>query len=127
MFATVGRVVESYISRGDPAVEAADFTQATLTTDGTWRDLDLSAIVPAGVKLVELFVNCTDDVIGRVLKFRKKGSVSEYAISLIRTQVINLTNDANMQVECNTLRQIQYNATNAVWTAIGIFVLGYWK
>jgi len=35
-----------FVDRGDPAAD--DYTQATLTSDGTYYDLDLSAIVPAG-------------------------------------------------------------------------------
>lgn len=127
MFATVGRVVESYISRGDPVVETYDYTAASFTKDGAWHDLDLSALVPAGAKIVRLGGNVTDDVTGSVFKLRKKDSASEYTTSLIRTSVINLAADYEFAVECNANRVIQYWTSNVTWVAIYLTVLGWWK
>lgn len=40
----------TWVDRGDPA--APDWTELTLTLDGNWHDLDLSAIIDAGALLV---------------------------------------------------------------------------
>lgn len=127
MFATVGRVVESYISRGDPVVEVPDYTVASFTKDGAWHDLNLSALVPAGAKIIRVSGSVTDDAVGSLLWLRKKGSASSYTGSTVRTNVANLAADYQFALECDENRVIQYLASNVTWVTIYLTVLGWWK
>lgn len=112
----------TFVGRGDPA--AADKTD--FITDGIYRDWDLSAIVPAGAKVVLLKGNIADDVSGSVFAVRKNGQTNEYNASRIRTQVANLSFDMDMVVECDANRVVEYKATNTTWTYIGFSVSGWW-
>lgn len=114
---------DTYVDRGDPS--AWDFTKADLTTDGAWHDLDLSAIVPAGAKLILITVMCNEDAVNKWFYLRQKGNSNDFNRSAIRQQVANLANEAVMMVSCDQNRKIQYLATNTVWTVIYIEVRGW--
>jgi hypothetical protein len=112
-----------FVDRGDPS--AADFTQASLTTDATWRDLDLSAIVPDGAKAVCLYVNVVDDTVNYV-GFRKNGNSNANNISIVRAQVANVAVAGILTVELSSARVIEYIASNVTFTTIAITVKGWW-
>lgn len=111
------------IDRGNPS--AYDFSVGDLTTDGTWRDLDLSAIVSSNTKRVFLSVVVTDDLVARILSFKKKGVTNDFAMSSISTQVANQAIYADLIVGCDTNQVIQYNASNTTWSNISIIVRGW--
>lgn len=113
-----------FIDRGDPS--AADFTQATLTTDATWRDLDLSSIIPESAVAVLLAVDIRDDAVGSSLLFRKNGNANNKTISGLNTQVLNVTLYSDCVVFCDTARIIEYYGANVTFTAINITVKGWW-
>jgi hypothetical protein len=127
------RIVEylrKYLSqpfdRGDPS--AVDFSLGDLTTDATWRDLDLSSIVPEDAIAVMLRVNVLDaDGVSSAIQFRKKGNSNSISAPTVRTIVANVYNDAQPLVFCNTSRVIQYYADDVTWTAITIAVTGWFK
>lgn len=110
-------------NRGDPS--AVDFTQAVLTTDNTWRDLDLSNIIPQGTKAVLLYVKLTDDAAGSELSFRKNGNYNAINISTVATQVVNISVYADVFVFCDTNRKIEYKGSNLAFTAISISIKGW--
>jgi hypothetical protein len=109
--------------RGDPS--AADFTEATLTTDGAWHDMDLSTIVGATAKYVVLRVSVYDDAIDSYLRFRKNGNTNEYNSPIVRTQVANCWNDATFIVPLDTGRVIEYKGSNVAFGSIIIVVSGW--
>ena len=108
--------------RGDPA--AWDLTEATMTMDDAWHDLDLSAIVPADAAWVLLRVLISDPNIDDSLQFRKNGNINTYAVSRVICQVANQNIEAELLVPCDAARVIEYLA-NAVITSINIVVLGW--
>lgn len=116
---------EGYTDRGDPS--AYDFVVGDLTTDGTWRDLDLSAIVPAGAKAINLHVWIKDNLINSSLVVRKKGYTNWPNKLGGKTQTANQDFYINGTVACDTDRKISYSATNTTWTTISICVMGWWK
>ena len=116
---------EVYTDRGDPS--AADYTQTTLTADGTYHDLDLSAIVPAGATRVRLYGQITDDVAGRYIVFRKNGHSNSYNLLACQANVANLSEYFQGEVECDTNRVIEYQITNTTITSIGLTVIGWWS
>ena len=112
---------DSYIDRGDHAV---DVDQTNMTTDGSWHDMNLGGIVPAGAKAIVLQVYIQNAGAGNAVQFRKKGS-SASNTPTIRSQVANVPNDAQLVVFCDSSRYIQYAAANGVWASINITVAGW--
>ena len=117
----VGRI--NYVGRGDPTTN--DFSQANLTTDETWNELDLSAIVPAGAVSVYIKVYMQDDAANTLLDFRKAGNSNARNTQKIRTQVANVGVDNNFIVDCDAARKIEYYGTNTAIDAIAIVVCGW--
>lgn len=115
---------KGFFDRGDPASD--DWTQADLTTDATWRDLDLSAIVPAGAKAVLFSVGVKDGVVDSDLRFRKNGNTDIYNRAIVRTLVANVYTMQDIVVACDTDRIIEYNGDNLTFTNINIVVKGWW-
>lgn len=110
--------------RGDPA--AYDFTQATLTADDTWRDLDLSGIAPAGAKAVSIFIYYNAGSAGNDMAFRKNGNSNAIAKQGVRNQVANVTVFGNLVVACDTDRVIEYNLAALNLVSCGIIITGWW-
>jgi hypothetical protein len=99
----------SFVDRGDAA--AWDWQAANLTMDGTWHDLDLSAIVPTGTKAVIIIAWIRDNTVGNVIYFRKKGNANNYNASGITCQVANIYNFNGCIVAVDTTKKIQYLAS----------------
>jgi len=118
----VGRI--NLVNRGDPS--AFDFTQANLTADGAWNDLDLSSIVPAGAIAVLLLVNLNENSIGPKIKFRKNGNANNINISEIYPQVSGLDISKEITVFLDTNRVIEYLLSVTGWDQINIVVRGWW-
>jgi hypothetical protein len=113
----------SFTDRGDPS--AFDFTQANLTTDGNWHDLDLSSIVPTGAKAVLLFVQVNDDDGNNYVAFRKNGNTNSINISGAKGITANQTNSFDLTVPCDSNRIIEYATVNTTYTTINIVVKGW--
>lgn len=123
--ARIAAVLPHFNDRGDPS--GYDFAKAALITDGTWRDLDLSGIVPAGTKAVVIETYIQDDAVNSSIYYRKKGHTQDYNIAECSTQVANVHIRCQRITACNEDRIIQYNASNLVWTDINIIIKGWWK
>lgn len=115
---------KNLVNRGDPFL--SDFTETNLTTNATWQDLDLSAIVPAGATAVELRCGINDGLVASVIIFRKKGHTHLYNAQALYIQVANIPYDCTFTLFCDANRLIEYYATNTTWTNINIIVLGWW-
>ena len=112
-----------FVDRGDPT--GVDVTVSSLTTDGTWRDLDLSAIVPAGAKGIIIKVGVTDDAAVSVVQFRKNGNANAFVTAVNVTQVANVPIQGLNIVACDSGRVIEYMTTNTTFTTINITVMGW--
>lgn len=115
---------DTLINRGDPA--ANDLVLASMTTDNTWRDWDMSAVVPAGATHVRLFIMMVDDSASRALQFRKNGNTNSYHATGGYLQVANTYYYFECTVPCDTNRIIEYRASNTTWTDIQIRILGWY-
>ena len=111
------------VDRGDPS--DWDFDEGDLTTDDTWRDLDLSSIVPAGARFVIIGGYIVDDAVGSAILFRENGNSNEYNRGGMSTQVINTGKGLNITVACDSSRIIEYKASNVTFTGIKIVVRGW--
>lgn len=114
---------DTYVDRG--ASEAWDFSLVDLTCDNTWRELDLSSIVPAGAKEVKIRLRLRATAIDEYVIFRQNGVITIYNIAAQRTVVANVVHDVNVEVSCDTNRVVEYLGSLNVSHA-DIFIRG-WK
>lgn len=119
----IDNVALAYNDRGDAT--ASDFTQATMTTDGTYRDMDLSAIVPPGATAVALGVKITDDAVSSGI-FRKNGNSNAINTFQVRDIVANVGQFFDGTVAVDSNRVIEYNFDNVTFTEIVVWVKGWW-
>jgi hypothetical protein len=112
-----------YVDRGDPS--AYDVQLGALTTDATYRDLDLSSVVPVGGIAVHISAIFTDDAVGNILAFRENGNSNTYNILIGRTQVADVASYIDGIVRLDANRVIEYYASNTTWTSINILVRGW--
>ena len=103
---------------------AADWDQGDLTMDGAWRDLDCSAIVPAGAQIIKFKVYGEDDTEDTKLYLRKNGATNGVAVYGIWSQAANQGLVNNFDVPCDTDRVVEYNA-NQAWLALRITICGW--
>ena len=126
MFASGAKTTQgmTFVDRGDPA--GYDWVVGSLTTNGTWHDLDCSSIVPVGAKAILFQATIKDDLEGQALYLRKNGNSNSANTSKIETQVGNLNNTANLISFCDSDRKIEYQAANTTWSVINIVIKGWW-
>ena len=119
------KVSNKIADEGDSS--AVDFTASNLTTDATWRDLDLSTKIPKGVKWVILQVEVKDDATASELSFRKNGYYNTVNIGRIATQVANVSNYGDIVVQVDKDGKIEYKGSNLTFTTINITIRGYFR
>lgn len=112
-----------YIDRGVAA--NPDFTQATLTTDETWNELDLSSIVGAGATFAYIKLSITDATPDLFFGIRKKGVGTTHTIFAVRNQVANIAIFAYAFVPLDENLKAEYMGTNTTFDAIAITVCGW--
>ena len=112
-----------FVDRGDPA--AWDATQATLTLDLTWNNLDLSSVIPAGATAACIVVTLQDDAVGSVFSLRANGVTNAYCYVPMWTQVVDQDIGHQAIIALDGNRIIQYYATNTTWTTINLLVTGW--
>lgn len=103
-----------YVDRGDPA--EVDFTQADLTLDDAWHELDLSAIVPAAGAnhLVHLKALATITI-----AFREVGNINTINVT---PEATGMHADSWVMLDAN--RKIEYMTSAGM---IGtLTVRGWW-
>ena len=122
MVQTLGDV---YVNRGEDS-NVNDWVVGDLTTDGTYRDLDCSAIVPDGAKAIIFRVALIDDAADSMFAFRKNGAaVVTTNNATVNTYVAGVVARAQLTVPCDVNRVVEYYASNTVWTTINIVIMGW--
>ena len=116
-----GRI--NYVDRGDPS--DWDFTVSTFTTDATWRDLNVSSIVPAGAQALMFLLQVQVDVINAEIRFRKKSISNVFNSERVISQVADQRIYYNLLVFCDSNRVIQYYATNETFAGIYMVINGW--
>lgn len=117
----VGRI--NFVPRGD--VAAADWTQATLTTDGNWYDLDLSSIVPAGTVAIALLVNVEDNLVNQAILIRQKGFSNFSNLHKTNTQVAGIPFMQNIIVGIDATLGLSYKTSNTTFSDIQLTIKGW--
>ena len=113
----------AYVDRGD--VSGWDFTLSDFTTDSQYRDLDLSAIVPAGAISIKVAIEAKNDSVSKSIYLRKNGNTSGYHVSRLMTTVAGVLCSNVFDVFCDSDQVIEYYAMNSAWTVIDIFIMGW--
>lgn len=114
-----------YVDRGD--FNDPDFTVGDFIADETWRDLDLSSIIPKGVSLVLFSLALLVDEAPCTVCFRQKGIEDELNCSTLSTQVDMIPMIRDILVSPDNNGIIQYHAEIDPWLVISLSVRGWWK
>lgn len=118
-------VAGQYIDRGDPST--GDYVVGNFTSDNTWRNLDLSSIVPVGAKAVLLRITIQGDVAGKALQFRKNGNSNTSNSVIARTIVANGTITYDFTVACDSGRVVEYLGSDGItWSKQNVTVGGWY-
>lgn len=96
-------------------------TEHNVTAQATWQDWDLSSIVPAGTKFVQIrIVPETSTVVA--VGVRKNGSADVRTINSPAD-----TGDSVFQVvECDDNKVIECYVNSAGYKSYGFYLTGYW-
>lgn len=114
-----------FYDRGDPP--GFDYGTGTITQDGFWHTIDLSAIVGVGAVAVLLRVRLSDNLTNQLILLRKDGNTNEANAGSVRTQVANINNDGDVIIPLSSDYKIQYKTSSTVFTSINFVVKGWWK
>ena len=116
-----------FVDRGDPA--AWDWletgSKAVLNTDGTWRDLDCSAIVPVGAVAILFRIVLYDDALASTLTLRKNGNTNAFGATGCRTAAINVYVEGSVTIPCDANRVVEYLGDNLAFTFAIVHIIGW--
>lgn len=113
-----------YVDRGD--IDTHDFFGSDFIKDNTWRDLDLSGIIPKGTVLVIMRGAIVATEIDNYLDFRTKGNAYSVNMSVLNTYVANQYNDGMYLVKPDKNGFVQYKAAAALKDSTVVIVNGWW-
>ena len=117
------KLAPHWVDRGDPT--GFDWGVGDFTTDGAWRDLDCSSIVPAGATHIRFRLRI-NDAAGNNFQLRKNGNSNSYAVLQALCEVSGVANEIQGVVACDASRVVEYYATSTAWTGINVLVLGWY-
>lgn len=110
-----------YVCRG---AVGSDFTQATLTHDSAYHELDLSAIVPKGAVAVNLYIFAKDGLTNKNVYVGYNGANNVTSGVRAITNVANTYITANGIVGLDSDRKVEYYIDTGVDSS-NITVLGW--
>lgn len=113
-----------YIDKGD--VDTPDFETGAFTENSDWHELDLSGKITKGAVLVLARLVATPSVANKKLQFRTAGVSTDYNISDLRGQVIDVSVSENMLVAPNKDGVIEYIRKLDEWSFIELTIRGCW-
>ena len=112
-----------FVDRGDPS--ALDFNMTNLTTDGSYYDLDLSAIIPKNTKLVMLRVETQTMEYYPTISVRKNGNIETINIDSLHVKTLMEDYHKTFWVAPDADGVIEYNASGATYSYLNISVGGW--
>jgi len=104
-----------------------DYLADYLTKDGAWHDLDISALVGKGQKLVLLRTYISETAGGKKCQFRTKGNIDDYNVSRCVTHVANKTNDKECWVYTDVNGVVEYYFDVTTWNIINLVIRGWFE
>lgn len=115
---------KGFVDRGDPS--QFDFDINTLIKDSTWRELDLSGIIPKGVKSVLIRMVISSSHAQRYIRLRKKGNTNSTNVAYLTAMVANIANAEDCIVSISSDRKIEYYLAGTEITGAWIIIRGWW-
>lgn len=119
-----GYLTTGYVRR--PAVTGWDFSEADFIEDGTWRWLDLSAIVPDGAKAVHFISRFKNTAIGEGVHFGHPDDITKGGYHSHYTLVAGARHGWVWAVALDTDRKIKYLLSASNWPEHRIRICGWW-
>ena len=116
--------IDMYVDRGDPI--AFDFTVIDFTKDGTWRELDISAIIPVTAKAILMEFDIETVNREKHIRIRKYGNTNAINHQDIETFNGGIHQSGSVIVSVDYNRIIEYNIDNATWTELDMVIRGWW-
>lgn len=113
-----------FVDRGDPA--DWDFGFGDFIKDNAWHTLDLSGIVPEGVKAVLIRYATTATSSGYDIWIRKKGNTNQRNAGNIDSKGTDADEVGDMIISPDENRQIEYLIPEDEFTVIKLVVGGWW-
>ncbi|KKM93182.1 hypothetical protein LCGC14_1211060 [marine sediment metagenome] len=95
-----------HVSKGDSA--AADYDQTDFTWDNTWREKDMSSILPADTKEAYLRISINHSSAGPNMMFRKNGYSNEINIGKVVVNIANQVAENYFWIEVDSDRKVAY-------------------
>jgi hypothetical protein len=114
---------DTIVDRGDPA--AVDWNVGSFTTDATWRELDCSAIVPAGAKAIFFRLDLSDDAVGNGFHLRENGNSNAINFDGLITQVASIGQRGTIFSFCDGDRKVEYYGNNVAFIQIDLTVCAW--
>lgn len=111
------------VDRGDP--NAWDWQIGVLTLDGTYQDLDCSAIVPAGAVAIYMRVAIVCATAGFGLYFRKNGNTNGYNLVGQLCVIPTFKYGYSFIVFCDAGRVIEYSGAAGQFSGLDLLVTGW--
>jgi len=118
-------VFSMFVNRGDPA--SWDFALGAFTTDETWRELDLSSIIPTSAHAVLLEIEVRANAANKEIIFKPYGHDNAYNIAVSKTTVANIAYTRECTVPVDSTRKLLYWGENATFDIINLGVKGWWS
>lgn len=103
-----------------------DFSLVDFTMDETWRELDLSSIIPEGVKAVNVFASGVHADIHKHLKVSPITNEPQRGTTLLRTKVATVAEVGRIACGVTTDRKMYYSAEAPNWNSIQMQIKGWW-
>ncbi|MCK4268696.1 MAG: hypothetical protein KAX16_07675 [Actinomycetia bacterium] len=109
--------------RGIPV--GLDLAETDVTADDTWRDWDISAIIPPGAKTAAIFAKIKNNSVGATFGLRKDLTSGSPIASLIFTIIASEWAVSDIFCPCSSARKLEYYAANVGWEGIQISIKGW--
>ena len=107
-------------------VETADFLMGDLTLDGTVQELDLSALVPAKTKFVQVAIEIASGQISKMFTISESDQTSWFGEYRMFIHFANQQMNARVWLALGTDLKLRYQVTQFGWTTLNITVME-WK
>jgi len=107
-------------------LDTYDFVLADFTTDGNWRELDLSDILPSNAQAIVIYCHVQDNAAGNSIEFRSFYDTTDIISVEATTNVANQPLDTEGMIDVSERKVIKYKGTNTTFSAINFAIRGYW-
>lgn len=120
---TIG-IPPTYVDRGEHS--GHDWLLGDLTVDGSWHDIDMSLLVPAGAKGVNLHSVCVTSVITDIFYLKPKSHGTVFGSCTLRPQVINHSFCVRRAFAIDSDRVMEYRFIGSGFSLFQMSVKGWW-